>query len=102
MSDLRAFPADGRPLLEVRSLSQTYKLARQTLIGPRPTLKVLDTIDFAVRPGEAVGLVGESGSGKTTLTRMLTGVEKPMEGHVLYDGVDVWSGSVEELSLIHI
>jgi len=43
-----------------------------------------------------VGLVGESGSGKTTLTRMLTGVERPLHGHVLYDGSDVWSGTAEE------
>ncbi len=96
MSEVTPFPAETRPILEVRQLSQTYKLARQKLVGPRPTLRVLEDIDFSVRPGEAVGLVGESGSGKTTLTRMLTGVEKPMEGHVLYNGTDVWSGSVEE------
>lgn len=96
MSEVSPFPADSRPILEVRQLSQTYKLARQTLIGPRPELKVLDSIDFSVRPGEAVGLVGESGSGKTTLTRMLTGTEKPMEGRVLYDGTDVWAGSDAE------
>ena len=92
MSVVTPFPAESRPLLEVRKLNQQYPLRRQKLLGPRPILKVLQDIDFAVRPGEAVGLVGESGSGKTTLTRMLTGVEKPHEGHVLFDGVDVWSG----------
>jgi len=56
---------------------------------------VLDNIHFDVRPGEAVGLVGESGSGKTTLTRILTGMEKPREGHVFYDGMDVWAGGAE-------
>ena len=95
MSAVTPFPSEPRPILEVRQLSQTYKLARSTLVGPRPTLKVLEGIDFSVKPGEAVGLVGESGSGKTTLTRMLTGVEKPMVGHVLYNGVDVWAGSAE-------
>jgi peptide/nickel transport system ATP-binding protein len=90
------FPSDARPLLEVRQLSQEYALRRQKLFAPRPILKVLQDIDFAVRRGEAVGLVGESGSGKTTLTRMLTGVEKPLHGHVLYDGNDVWSGAAEE------
>lgn len=92
MTAVTPFPADVRPLLEVRQLSQIYNLSRQTLLGPRPTLKVLDTIDFSVRAGEAVGLVGESGSGKTTLTRMLTGVERPGEGSVIYGGTDVWSG----------
>jgi ABC-type oligopeptide transport system ATPase subunit len=96
MSEIATFPVERRPILEVRQLSQTYKLARNTLLGPRPTLRVLEGIEFSVKPGEAVGLVGESGSGKTTLTRMLTGVEKPMEGQVLYNGTDVWAGSVEE------
>jgi len=90
MTAITPFPIDAAPLLEVRRLSQVYNLRRQTVFGPRPTLRVLDDINFGVRPGEAVGLVGESGSGKTTLTRMLTGVEKPMDGNVLYDGRDVW------------
>lgn len=83
--------AKERPMLDVRQVSQTYSLARQTLLGPRPRLRVLDGIDFSVAAGEAVGLVGESGSGKTTLTRILTGVEQPMEGQVVFDGRDVWA-----------
>jgi len=90
------FPGEVRPLLEVRQLNQEYFLRRQKLFEPRPILKVLQNIDFAVRRGEAVGVVGESGSGKTTLTRMLTGVEKPHDGQVLYDGTDVWSGTDAE------
>ncbi|MCX5518297.1 ATP-binding cassette domain-containing protein [Kaistia defluvii] len=83
------------PLLEMRQVTQTYALNRQSLLGARPQLTVLDNIHFDVRPGEAVGLVGESGSGKTTLTRILTGMEKPREGHVFYDGRDVWTGGAE-------
>ena len=88
-------PQLGRPLLEMRQVTQTYSLARQTLLGTRPSLTVLDHIDFDVRPGEAVGLVGESGSGKTTLTRILTGMEKPREGRVFYNGADIWDGDGE-------
>jgi len=83
------------PLLEMRQVTQTYALNRQSLLGARPQLTVLDNIHFDVRPGEAVGLVGESGSGKTTLTRILTGMEKPREGHVFYNGRDVWTGGAE-------
>lgn len=96
MSTVAPFPSAIRPLLEVRQLSQTYRLRRQQLFAPRPTLRVLENIDFAVRAGEAVGLVGESGSGKTTLTRMLTGVEKPMQGSVLYEGRDVWDSNEQQ------
>ena len=64
----------GPPILELRGLSQVYKLRRQRLFGPPGSLDVLSDIDFDVRAGEAVGIVGESGAGKTTLTRMPTGV----------------------------
>ncbi len=84
--------APQRLILEARDISQTYHLRRQKLLGPRPQLRVLDAVSLNVAAGEAVGLVGESGSGKTTLTRMLTGVERPHDGSVFFDGQDVWSG----------
>jgi len=90
--NLEATTPPARPLLEARRISQTYKLRRTKVLAPRPELKVLESVDFAVAAGEAVGLVGESGSGKTTLTRMLTGTEKPHDGEVLFAGQDVWSG----------
>ncbi|MGB3815026.1 MAG: dipeptide/oligopeptide/nickel ABC transporter ATP-binding protein [Shinella sp.] len=89
MTELVPATAAACGILELRNVSQTYRLARQSLFGPRPKLRVLDGIEFSVQPGQAVGLVGESGSGKTTLTRMLTGVEAPGEGGVFYDGQDV-------------
>ncbi|NDV00252.1 ATP-binding cassette domain-containing protein [Pseudoroseicyclus tamaricis] len=79
------------PLLEMRGVSQIYTLARQTLFAPKPRLTVLDKVDFAVGQGEAVGLVGESGAGKTTLTRILTGLEQPQEGQVLFEEQSVWA-----------
>ena len=92
-------PSAGRAILEVRSVNQTYRLRRQKLFGPPGSLRVIDDINFAVSAGEAVGVVGESGAGKTTLTRMLTGVERPREGHVLFEGLDVWSGDHEHRRL---
>jgi ABC-type glutathione transport system ATPase component len=78
-------------LLAMRGVTQTYALPRQGLLGPRPRLTVLDAVDFGVDLGQAVGLVGESGAGKTTLTRILTGLERPQTGQVIFDGTDVWT-----------
>ncbi len=50
---------------------------------------VLRGIDFAIRPGEAVGLMGRNGMGKTTLIRTLLGLLAPRVGEVRIDGVDV-------------
>ncbi len=80
-----------QPILELRGVTQEYPLPRRGLLGARPMLKAVDDVDFAVAAGQAVGLVGESGAGKTTLTRMLTGVEQPTSGDVLFEGRNIWT-----------
>ncbi|SFB62725.1 heme exporter protein A/Cu-processing system ATP-binding protein [Amycolatopsis marina] len=42
---------------------------------------VLRSLDFAVAPGESVGLVGANGSGKSTLLRVLATLLPPVGGH---------------------
>lgn len=83
-------------ILELRGVSQTYRLGRRSPFVAASQLQVLKNVDFAVRTGEAVGLVGESGAGKTTMTRILTGLERPQTGQVLFDGQDVWEMNVTE------
>lgn len=55
-------------------------------------LVALSIDDFAVAPGSIIGLVGPNGSGKSTLLRMLSFLEKPSQGEILF------SGSSEESS----
>lgn len=43
-------------------------------------------IDFCLRQGEIQGLLGENGAGKTTLMRILYGLYKADEGHILVNG----------------
>lgn len=43
---------------------------------------VIDAVDFAIIPGEFVGIVGPSGSGKTTVLRALLGALAPVHGQV--------------------
>jgi spermidine/putrescine transport system ATP-binding protein len=46
-------------------------------------------IDATVNAGEFFSLLGPSGCGKTTTLRMIAGFERPTEGEILLDGVDV-------------
>ncbi|HEX6399491.1 MAG TPA: ABC transporter ATP-binding protein [Actinomycetota bacterium] len=51
----------------------------------------VDGINLTVSPGEFFSLLGPSGCGKTTTLRMIAGFERPTEGQVVLDGVDVAS-----------
>jgi iron complex transport system ATP-binding protein len=46
---------------------------------------ILDAVDFAVAPGELVGLIGPNGAGKSTLLRVLAGLLTPQAGQVDLD-----------------
>ena len=52
-------------------------------------LVVLNGIDLAIAPGEAVGIVGPNGAGKTSLLNVLAGAYRPAEGHVSFRGHDI-------------
>jgi len=57
-------------------------------------LRAVDGISFEVRKGELYGLLGPNGAGKTTTMSMLSGLLKPDEGRIFFDGVEIGSHSI--------
>ncbi|MCC6609121.1 MAG: ABC transporter ATP-binding protein [Burkholderiales bacterium] len=55
------------------------------------TLAILQDIDLAVMPGEAVAVVGASGSGKSTLLGLLAGLDTPTSGAVELAGTALFA-----------
>ena len=49
----------------------------------------LDNINLSVEKGEFVAIIGASGSGKSTLLHILGSVDKPSEGRVIIEGMDI-------------
>ena len=55
----------------------------------RPDRPVLRGLDIDIAPGERVALVGPSGAGKTTVFQLLMRFYDPVEGRILFDGLDL-------------
>jgi ABC-type lipoprotein export system ATPase subunit len=50
---------------------------------------VLDNISLKINKGDFIAFVGDSGCGKTTLMNLLGTIDKPSEGMVLIDNIDI-------------
>ncbi|MGF7429953.1 ATP-binding cassette domain-containing protein [Thermoanaerobacterium thermosaccharolyticum] len=59
----------------------------------------LKDININVEKGEFLAIVGPSGSGKSTLLHLLGGLDKPTEGTVEIDGVDIYKLSEDKLAI---
>lgn len=69
-------------LIEARGLKKTYKMGKAEVTA-------LSGVDLAVVPGEFVAIMGVSGSGKSTLLYVLGGLDRPSEGYIKIDGIDL-------------
>ncbi|MDY0329899.1 MAG: ABC transporter ATP-binding protein [Thiomonas sp.] len=52
-------------------------------------LQAVADLSFAVGRGQVVGLIGPNGAGKTTAFNLITGVYRPTEGRIRFDGRDI-------------
>lgn len=59
--------------------------------------KVLEHVNFTIKPGQRVALVGETGAGKTTIVSLISRFYDPTEGQILIDGHDIKSVNLESL-----
>jgi len=64
-------------------------IAAEDLVYDYPGARALDRVSFEVAPGTITALVGPNGAGKTTLLRCLAVLDRPAEGRIWLDGMDV-------------
>jgi peptide/nickel transport system ATP-binding protein/glutathione transport system ATP-binding protein len=81
-------PLPSAPVLEVRSLTTTF---RSSGLGRKGRTVAVDDVSLAVHEGETLGLVGESGCGKSTLARSVLRLVEPDAGRIDLAGRD-WMG----------
>ena len=85
------------PLLSAHGLGRRFEIAggASALLTRRPRrfLQALRDVSLELAPGETLGIVGESGCGKSTLARCLSGLDRPDEGSIRWQGQPMAAGS---------
>lgn len=69
-------------MIEIKNLSKTFKTADGSL-------DALKDVSLTINDGDIYGVIGMSGAGKSTLVRCINMLERPTEGQILIDGVDM-------------
>jgi dipeptide transport system ATP-binding protein len=87
------------PLLEARALARHYS-AKRGLFKPPAVVKALREVSFSLHAGRTLAVVGESGCGKSTLARQLTLIERPTQGALSIEGIDVLQASAAQLKTL--
>ncbi len=78
-------------ILELKGISKYF-----------PGVKALDNVHFQLKPGEIHALMGENGAGKSTFIKVITGVHKPEEGEIYFEGQKVEFKNTKEAQALGI
>lgn len=70
------------PLVEIQNLTKEYQKGDQKITP-------LKDVSLTIDKGDFVSLMGASGSGKTTLLNVIAGIDRPTQGQIVVDGVDI-------------
>ena len=82
---------EKRTVVRTQQVKKTYQMGGTTV-------NALQGVDLEVYAGEYMSIMGPSGSGKSTLFNMVGGLDKPSEGKVYIDEVDVAQLDAYELA----
>lgn len=77
-------------MIEIKNLSKTFKTADSSL-------DALKNVSLTINDDDIYGIIGMSGAGKSTLVRCINMLERPTEGQILIDGIDMGSLSSKQL-----
>ena len=61
-------------------------------------VSALNQASMTIHKGDFISIIGPSGSGKSTLLHIISGLDHPTSGSVLYDNIDIHNGNDKKLS----
>ena len=81
-----------RVLIEAKGLTKEY------VRGKKEVVIAVNDVDLQIPKGSLVMVTGPSGSGKSTLLNILSGLDMPTEGKVIYEDENIADWDEEKLS----
>jgi len=67
-----------QPMLQIKNLTKKYN-----------NIPVVNKVNFTVNPGDILGYLGPNGAGKSTTVKMITGLLKPTQGEIFFNGKEI-------------
>ncbi|WP_282125472.1 ABC transporter ATP-binding protein [Marinifilum flexuosum] len=83
---------EHRNILVTKDLAIGYKQSK------KDTLCLLSDINLTIRKGEMVCLLGPNGAGKSTLMRTIAGIQSPLDGCTLVEGIPIRDRNFKEIA----
>lgn len=87
---------------EIKDIQQNILVTQDLSIGYKQGKKdhlcLLSDINLTVRRGEMVCLLGPNGAGKSTLMRTIAGIQSPLEGCTLVEGIPIRDRNFKEIA----
>lgn len=77
--------------IRVKDISKIYGANENQVVA-------LNLASMTIQEGDFISIMGPSGSGKSTLLHIISGLDTPTSGSVLYGGTDIHHGSDKDLS----
>ena len=77
--------------IQVKDVSKVYGAGENKVVA-------LNHTTMAINEGDFISIMGPSGSGKSTLLHIISGLDAPTSGQVLYGDTDIHNGNDKELS----
>jgi peptide/nickel transport system ATP-binding protein len=84
-------------VLSVQDVTKAYKVRDRNRLFGHQQVQAVRGVTFDAYRGENLGIVGESGCGKSTLSRLLSHLEAPDRGRILFKGQDIAHMSAKQI-----
>lgn len=77
-------------ILEAKNIKVSFRKENQKKVFGKERQTVLNNVSFYLKKGECLGIIGESGSGKSTLGKVILGLQRPENGIVIIDNINLY------------